>query len=181
MKLSLKKVYSMIIAGLSLLLFICSFLPNIGIFGLNYNLWKLFEQMDLKALPILLLISYIGIITVYALNFFKILKEKYVGYTNYAIGFICLTYLTLLFSLIKYAHVGIWLGVIFAIGLVVISILWPTASTEPFKGNGAPIVGYDPQTGKPIYAKLMGYDPQTGKPIYAQPAKDEPAKSKDAN
>ena len=170
MKLSLKKVYAMIIAGLSLFLFVCSFLPNIGAYGLNYNLWKLCDSFEfIKALPIILLISYVGIITVYALNFFGILKEKYVNYANYAIGFIGLVYLTLLFSIIKYAHVGLWLGVIFAIGLVVISILWPNASDKPFKGNGAPIVGYDPQTGKPIYAQLMGYDPQTGKPIYAQP------------
>ena len=40
-------------------------------------------------------------------------------------------------------------------------------SEQPFaKKETTPIVGYDPQTGKPIFAKIKSYDPKTGKPIY---------------
>lgn len=40
--------------------------------------------------------------------------------------------------------------------------------------GAAPIIGYDPQTGVPIYAQPVGYDPQTGAPIYAQPVGYDP-------
>ena len=90
------------------------------------------------------------------------------AYANYATGFVTLTYLNMFFANIKYAYVGIWLSIFVAVGLGVVSVLWTFASDKPFEGgaNGAPVVGYDPATGKPIYAQPAGFDPVTGKPIY---------------
>ena len=70
---------------------------------------------------------------------------------------------------IEYTRVGLWLGVIFALGMLVLSILWNFVGDKPMGGaakGGKKITGYDPKTGKPIYAEPKGYDPQTGKPIY---------------
>ncbi len=165
MKLSMKKIYSIAMAGLSLLLFIFSFIPHVKVSMYGYsstaNLWD-----GNKAQPVIMLFSYIGIITVYLLSLFGVLKDKWVSYANYATGYIFLGYLTLFFESIDYLYVGLWLGIIAAGGLVAVSVLWNFASDEPLQGKGAPITGYDPATGKPIYAKPAGFDPATGKPIY---------------
>ena len=90
------------------------------------------------------------------------------SYANYAVGFVTFTYVNMFFANIKYAYVGIWLSVIVAIGLGVVSVLWYFASDKDIKvgGSSAPVTGYDPATGKPIYAQPAGFDPVTGKPIY---------------
>ena len=36
------------------------------------------------------------------------------------------------------------------------------------KAPAAPIAGYDPETGAPVYDEIIGYDARTGKPRYAQ-------------
>ena len=166
MKLSMKKVYGLSMAGLSLVLFIFSFIPHVKVssyFGgsSTANLWDL----D-KAHPVIMLFCYIAIIAIYLLHTFDVLKEKWVSYANYATGFIFLTYLTMFFADLDYLYVGIWLGLIFSAALATASVLWNFASEIPFQGKSAPITGYDPTTGKPIYAKPTGFDPETGKPIY---------------
>ena len=167
MKLSMKKVYGISMAGLSLILFIFSFIPHIkqsSYFGSSStaNLWDL-----TKAYPVIMLFCYIAIIVIYLLHLFDVLKDKWVAYANYATGYIFLTYLTLFFADLDYLYVGLWLGLIFSAGLAAVSVLWNFASDKPFAGkSGAPITGYDPKTGKPIYAKPAGFDPVTGKPIY---------------
>ncbi len=177
MKLSMKKIYGIAMAGLSVLLFAFTFIPQFkysgGYSSVKYSFWSkdaVYEMARAFGIikPILLLIVLVAIIAVYVLHIFDIFKEKWMAYANYAVGFVALTYLNMFFANIKYAYVGIWLSVIVAIGLGVVSVLWTFASDKPLEGgrNGAPITGYDPATGKPIYAKPAGFDPVTGKPIY---------------
>ena len=172
LKLSMKKIYSIALAGISLLLFIFSFIQQYKVssyYGSStVNLWDGVFSLsgNSKAVPVIMLFSYIGIITVYLLNLFGVLKEKWVSYANYATGYIFLAYLTMFFLGLDYLYVGMWFGLIFSAGLVAVSVLWNFASDEPLQGNNAPITGYDPATGKPIYAKPTGFDPVTGKPIY---------------
>ena len=179
MKLSMKKIYSIAMAGLSVLLFAFTFIPQFkysydgwgGSSSYKYSFWsKDAVQEFARAFgiikPILLIIVLVAIIAVYVLHVFGIFKEKWMSYANYATGFVTLTYLNMFFANIKYAYVGIWLSVFVAIGLCVVSVLWNFASDKALGGNGAPVTGYDPATGKPIYAKPTGFDPVTGKPIY---------------
>ena len=173
---TIRKVFSIIIASLTLVLFIMSFAPHyhIGgeslygyvVQGSDYNLWE-----GNKAQPIMYLIADLGIITVYVLHIFMNLKERWVMYANYAVGFIGLGYLTMFFANLNQLGFGLVLGVLLAVGIVSLSVIWYFMSD---KRTGAPIAGYDAKTGKPIYAKPKGFDPKTGKPIFEdKEAKEE--------
>ena len=173
MKLSMKKIYSIAMAGLSLLLFIFTFIPQFKYYDYKYSFWSKDAVVEVSRFcgiikPILLLLLLIAIIAVYVLHYFGIFKEKWMSYANYAVGFVTFTYVNMFFANIKYAYVGIWLSVIVAIGLGAVSVLWYFASDKDIKvgGSSAPVTGYDPATGKPIYAQPAGFDPITGKPIY---------------
>ena len=69
------------------------------------------------------------------------------------------------FGSMKGLYVGLILGLLASLGLATISVLWDFVSDKP-KQKGAPIKGYDPKTGAPIYAKPNGFDPKTGKPLF---------------
>ena len=145
------------------MLFIFSFAPHVdygnsGWISGSANLWD-----GNKATPIMYLLADLGIIAVYSLHIFMNLKEKWVTYANYAVGFVTLSYVTTFFTYLENLGFGLVLGVLVALGIATLSVLWYFMSD---KKMGAPIVGYDAKTGKPIYAKPKGFDPQTGKPIF---------------
>ena len=98
------------------------------------------------------------------------LKEKIVGYANYATGFIVIFHFAFFFGSLDSLYVGSWLGLIASLGLITIAVLWNFMSDEAPKSNAFPkggkVTGYDPQTGEPIFAKPKGFNPQTGEPIY---------------
>ena len=93
------------------------------------------------------------------------LKEKWVMYANYGVGFVGLGYLTMFFANLDNLGFGLILGVLLALGIITLSVLWYFMSD---KKTGPKVTGYDAKTGKPIYAKPKGFDPQTGKPIYEE-------------
>ncbi len=157
-----RKIFSIIIASLTLLLFIFSFAPHVdfGKWGGTANLWD-----GNKAQPIMYLLADLGIIAVYLLHIFLNLKEKWVHFGNYGVGFVGLGYLTMFFANLDNLGFGLILGVLVALGIVALSVVWYFMSDEAIK-KGPPVSGYDPKTGKPIYAKPKGFDPETGKPIY---------------
>lgn len=157
---TMRKIFSIIIASLTLLLFIFSFAPHVAGSGWSVNLWD-----GNKAQPIMYLLAYIGIIAVYMLHIFMNLKEKWVQYANYAVGFVGLGYLTMFFANLDNLGFGLILGVLVALGIISLSVIWYFMSDKQIN-KGAPIKGYDSKTGKPIYAKPKGFDPATGKPIY---------------
>ena len=160
MKMTKRKIFSIIMASLALLLFIFSFIPHFKVYSSSANLWD-----GNKAQPVIMLFAYIAIIALYLLHLFLNLKEKWVNYANYATGYITLTYLVMFFADLDYLGVGLILGLLASLGLATISVLWNFMSDKPM---GAPVTGYDAKTGKPIYAKPKGFDPQTGKPIYEE-------------
>ena len=166
---SLRKVFSIVIASLALLGFIFTFITYIDAFK-SYNLWGIpkYDGEGSVVYGLFMLFIYVGTITMYLLHLFCIIKdEKWFKFLNYGIGYAALFHLTFLFQNSKYLGAGAWLGAVVGIGLLTCSILWYFFSDEPFSKNAtAPIKGYDAKTGKPIYAKPKGFDPETGKPIY---------------
>ena len=121
--------------------------------------------LDHKLLKSFLLLC---IITLYLLHLFIDLGEKWIKFANYGVGFIVFVHLINFFTLVSGGSgVGFWFEFLLSLGLGTISVLWYFASEQPFASKETtPIVGYDPTTGKPIYAKIKSYDPKTGKPIY---------------
>ena len=165
MKLSLRKVYSIIMAGLAFLLFVFSFVDYVG----DVSVWSSMARyiglgVGFAIVQLLVLLS---IIAVYMLHLFGKLDEKWVKFANYGVGFITFHYLVQFFCFVgESTDFGFWIDVILALGLGTISVLWYFASDKEFQSKQAPIIGYDEHTGKPIYAKIKSYDPKTGKPIY---------------
>ena len=165
MKLSLKKIYSIAMAGIALLLFIFSFIDYVG----DVSEWAKFARMiGLGAsFSIFKLLICLCIIATYLLHLFKNIDEKWVKFANYGVGFLVFHYLVYFFNFVgEGTDVGFWFCTIFALGLGAVSVLWYFASDKPIETTKAPVIGYDQATGKPIYAKIKGYDPKTGKPIY---------------
>lgn len=146
MKMSIRKIFDIIIASLALLLFIFMFIPYFGSSAVKWSMWKFSTAMS-----VFMLFNVLGIITVYLLHLFGILKDKWMVYANYAVGAVTFWHVTMLFHWMDFTRVGIWLGTIVVLGMFVLSILWQLLGG---KGGNAPtkkITGYDPKTGKPIY------------------------------
>ena len=165
MKMSKRKIFSIVIAGIAFLLFVFSFIDYFG----EASMWNtIFLSAGLFQLFIV-----IGLIALYMLHLFMNLNEKWFKFANYGVGFITIYHLVQLFFIINIGgrtEVGLWFELILGLGLGACSVLWYFMSDEPLatkaKASSAPIIGYDEHTGKPIYAKIKSYDPKTGKPIY---------------
>ena len=81
-------------------------------------------------------------------------------------------------SLFIFIVVIAWIAVAVSKGSGTRNTIANRFGVAPSMTNQQPI-GYDPQTGAPIYgqpaqAQPIGYDPQTGAPIYGQPAQAQP-------
>ena len=168
MKLNRRKVFSIVIAGISLLMIIFSFLPYIGAGSYSVSLWS--SDGGTLAIGVTQMIILLCIITIYLLHLFMGLNEKWARYANYGVGFVVIYQIVEFFQVITRSgvgtRVGFWFEFLLALGLGTCSVLWYFMSEEPFADKSTPIIGYDQVTGKPIYAKIKGYDPKTGKPIY---------------
>lgn len=152
-------------AGLALLLIIFSFLPYVGYGSYNYSLWS--SDAGTLSLGIIQFLLLLCVMAVYLLHAFKGLKEKWVSYANYAVGFVAFTHLIYFFRILDGGSmVGFWFEFLLGLGLAAVSVLWNFQDDDKAVGKAAPVVGYDEKTGKPIYAKIKSYDPKTGKPIY---------------
>lgn len=165
MKLNKRKIFSIVMAGLALLIIIFSFLPYVGAYSYNYSLWS--SEAGTLSIGVTQLLLMLAVIALYLLHLFMDLKEKWVTYANYAVGFVTITHLIYFFRLLSGgSKVGFWFEFLLSLALGACSVLWYFMSEEPLADKSTPIVGYDQTTGKPIYAKIKGYDPKTGKPIY---------------
>ena len=169
MTMSLRKVFSIVCAACSLLIIIFSFLPYEGTSYVSVSLWS--SDANLIAFGVTQMIVLLCVITVYLLHLFADIKERWATFANYGVGFVVLFHIVSLFQIIGVTGlstgVGFWFQFLFALGLGTCSVLWYFMSEQPFaKKETTPIVGYDPQTGKPIFAKIKSYDPKTGEPIY---------------
>ncbi len=161
MKMSLRKIFDIVIASLALLLFIFMFIPYFGSGKATISMWKYSN-----AVSVFMLLNLLGIIAVYLLHLFGVLKDKWVNYAHYAIGAVAFWNVAYLFDFMEYTKVGVWLGTIVSLGMLTVSVLWHLLAKGEKSSGGKKITGYDPKTGKPIYAEPKGYDPKTGKPIY---------------
>ena len=163
MKLNQRKIFSIVMAGLSLLIIIFSFIPYASSYYSSVSLWS----SGMISLGVTQMILLFGVIAVYLLHLFIDLDEKWVKFANYAVGFVTFTHLIYFFQLISGgSKVGFWFEFLLSLGLGACSVVWYFMSEQPFASKSTPIIGYDQTTGKPIYAKIKGYDPQTGQPIY---------------
>lgn len=91
-----------------------------------------------------------------------------------------LVYFVLFASLItgggKYMSIGAILGIILPVASLVLifvgNALGNKSNSNNYPNNyvnnlpNTPIKGYDPRTGRPIYATFKGYNPRTGEPIF---------------
>ena len=146
MKMSLRKIFDIIIASLALLLFIFMFIPYFGNDFYKMSMWKFSTAMS-----VFMLFNVLGIITVYLLHLFGILKDKWMNYANYAVGAVTFWHVVFLFHMMDATRVGIWLGTIVTLGMFVLSILWHLLGKGGAAAPTKKISGYDPKTGKPIY------------------------------
>ena len=160
-----KKLFSLIMAGLSFLIIVFSFLPYVGYASYHYSLWS--SDAGTLSIGIIQFLLLLCVIAVYLLHVFMGLKEKWISYANYAVGFVVFTHLIYFFRLLSGgSKVGFWFQFILALALGAVSVLLNFQKEEPIGKQKAPIIGYDEKTGKPIYAKIKSYDPKTGKPVY---------------
>ena len=161
--LNMKKIFSLAMVGIAFLLIVFSFVSYVGYGSYGISLWN----SSLLAIGIIQFILLLGVIALYGLHAFKGLKEKWIAYANYAVGFVTLVHLVYFFQILDGgSKVGFWFEFILGSALAVVSVLWNFQSETPLESKKAPIVGYDEKTGQPIYAKVKSYDPKTGKPIY---------------
>ena len=165
MKLTKKKIFSFAMAGLSFLIIVFSFISYVGVGSYGYSLWS--SAAGTLPLGLIQCLLLLGVIALYLLHAFKGLKDKWINYANYAVGFVTFNHLIYFFRILDGgSKAGFWFQFLLALALAACSVLWNFQSDEEMVGKGAPIVGYDEKTGKPIYAKIKSYDPKTGKPIY---------------
>ena len=113
MKLSLKKIYSIAMAGIALLLFIFSFIPYAG----DVSEWaKMARYIGLGAsFSIFKMLIVFCIIATYLLHLFKDIDEKWVKYANYGVGYIVFHYIVYFFNFVgEGTNVGFWFCTILA-------------------------------------------------------------------
>ena len=169
MKMSMRKIFSIVMAGIAFLMFVFSFLDYVGTSFGGISMWN----SSYLAFCLFQLFIVLALIALCMLHLFMNLKEKWFKFANYGVGFITLFHLSMLFTCANRGmttYVGLWFEFILGLGLGACSVIWYFMSDEPFAkkpaANAAPILGYDQKTGQPIYAKITGYDPKTGQPIY---------------
>ena len=154
---------------------VCLFLPFLSDGDKSYSLWKIMENEDRMVLNIIILIELILGMLIFVLQICGVLKDA--KFTYFTLGYYITNFIDVLATMIKqdyfkYLSIGFYFGLIISIVALVIVIVGSNLSNDkkPNYGGYAQIpVGFDPQTGKPIYEapkEIVGYDPQTGAPIY---------------
>lgn len=180
---SRRKIFSISEIIIFIFLFINIFLPFMGDDYESLSLWDYseiaYDGGDLAFKIILIGELVIGIIicTLQVLGVLKDFKSAY-----FSLGYYFTFYLFMLFNLVgnetfDYARLGMFIGIILSlIGIAVVGVgNFMSNETNPkMYGNsqkGNPPIGYDPKTGRPIYASVInnqpvGYDQNLGRPIY---------------
>ena len=180
---SRRKIFSIIEIIIFIFLFINIFLPLIGDEYETLSLWdysKLAYGGGDGAFKIILIGELVIGIIICALQVVGVLKDFKPAY--FSLGYYFTYYLFMLFNLVgneifESARLGIFTGIIISlIGIAIVGVgNFMSNETNPkMYGNsqkGNPPIGYDPKTGKPIYAPTVnnqpiGYDQNSGRPIY---------------
>ena len=169
-----RKVFSLIGLILSVLLIVCLFLPFYNYGGGTFSLWEYLDKARASGTRIIILVELIFAAVAFLLQLVGAFKDSKLAYLG--LGYYFTYHLSLFFSALnneafKELAWGYWIGMILSLITVIIAIIGNCVSNEKKQGyvSYAQPVGFDPQTGKPIYEEqkqIVGYDPQTGKPIY---------------
>lgn len=172
---SSRKIMSIIGLGLNALLIIFLFLPFIQVnYGQTENLWYLLKIMSGEEIAYIYLVELIIAIVFLILQICGVLKDTKLAMVPTSFIFtVCLAvfFLGMNNNRLEYFEFGLYLNLIVAIASLVILGIGGLLSNEKKASYGysQKPVGFDPQTGKPIYEApktIVGYDPQTGAPIY---------------
>lgn len=173
---SARKVFSLIGIILSVLLIVCLFLPFLNAYGETYSLWEYLDKSHAGITGIIIIVELVIAMIAYILQLSGVSKDAKLAYLG--LGYYFTYHLSLFTSALSNEafselSFGFWIGLILSLVTVILTFIGSFVNNDSKPrmnsysgGNSAPISGYDPETGKPIYAKPKGFDPQTGKPIY---------------
>ena len=172
-----RKVFSIIGLCLSVLLIVCLFLPfyDLGEYGGTYSLWEYLDKARANATGIIIIIELLIAILAYILQLTGACKDSKLAYLG--LGYFFTYHISLFFTALSNEafdelSFGFWLGLIFSLIAVVITIIGNLVSNKKrasYGGYARQPIGFDPKTGKPIFEspkEIKGYDPNTGEPIY---------------
>jgi hypothetical protein len=150
------------------------FVPLIGNGSESYSLWKYAGLQNANSLRVVLIVELALALLVCILQLCGAIRGYRLAY--FFIGYYFTYHMTMILNFMEndvldYAKIGLWLGFFVSLAtfiMILVGNLCSNKSSSSSYGNvgGAPVVGYDPKTGKPIYGKPSGFDPQTGEPIY---------------
>lgn len=178
---SSRKIFSLIamiiIVYLILNMFIIPYvsIPN----DESYGYWSFFDKSEIIIVPILTIIALGVAFIATLLQLCGVLKDSKLA--HFGVGYNLASNIMFLGIFGKIyegssasVSAGAWLGMIFssiAFAMILVGNLLSNEKKQRPKSyytpvNESPIVGYDPNTGEPIYAKPKGYNPRTGEPIY---------------
>ncbi len=173
---SLRKIFALITMILLVLLIVNLFLPLVDSEYESISLWDAYSSREADLTNFLILGQLIFGIVICILMICNVLKDY--KYSLFSVGFILINYIDFYINLndyIKdYLSFGFYLGIICSIVTMVMVFVGNALSNEKkakpmmYGQNygSAPVVGYDPNTGAPIYARPAGFDPNTGAPVY---------------
>jgi hypothetical protein len=169
-----RKIFNIITMGLIVFLFFNMFFIPIITNGIkHYSLWEYAGENNANSLRAILIIELALALVVCILQLCNAIRGYRLVY--FFIGYYFTYHLTMILNFMErevldYSDIGLWLGCIFSfitfIMVLVGNLCSNKRSSPGMMSGGAPVVGYDPKTGKPIYGKPKGFDPQTGEPIY---------------
>ena len=191
---SKRKFFSLIGLILTGILIVCLFIPFYDFEGYYYadryySLWTYLDKSNTLETPITILIE-LGIAALaYILQLTGASKDSKLAYLG--LGFFFTFYVITFVEAIDNSAFdqlafGFWIGIIVSTLAVLTTFIGNCLSNEHKKRSpkkkgqitgydpvtGKPIyavpTGFNPETGEPIFAKITGYDPETGKPIYEE-------------
>ncbi len=179
---SRRKMFSASMIVILIILFINLFLPFVEDEYESYSFWD-FTVLEnayggsvLRVIVILELVAALVICTLQLVGIMNDFKGVYL-----TLGYYFTYYISSLFNFMDedvyyIAKLGVWIGIIFSlIGIIATAVgnhMNNETNPKMYDDNGGngPI-GYDPKTGRPIYAPVMnnnqmGYNQPQGRPYY---------------
>lgn len=173
---SLRKIFALITMVILIVLIVNMFLPMLEAGSNSISFWDFLDQNGAEVGDFLILGELIFGIVICILMVCNVLKDY--KYSLFSIGYI-MSYSIVLYTSIgdadrDYLAYGFYLGIICSFVAMILIIVGNSLSNESKAKpmtygqnyNNAPVSGYDPNTGAPIYSRPSGYDPNTGAPIY---------------
>lgn len=167
---SLRKIFALITMIILVLLIINMFLPMLEAGRESISFWDYLDQSGAEVGNFFVLGELVFGVVICILMICNVLKDY--KYALSSIPIPLLIYILLFVSYLitggEYISIGCILGPILSIASLVLIFVGNGIGNKSNTNDtfGAQIKGYDPMTGKPIYATFKGYNTQTGEPIF---------------